>query len=220
MNYAAKIPKPPRTLSHMEQNALLKTSGRYRDTFRDHVLFSIALGTALRESEIAALNVGDVAERRGKSKRWHIKTRVQLRVFKGQSNGKKLAKQRHKQAGQEVFLPDGTRTKLRAFLKWKLDHGEDCKRDAPLLVTWRPRGRRLSTRTLRHIFARWQEMAEFDQHYKFHDLRHTAVTNIYAQTKDIRVAQRHARHARITTTEIYTHLSDEELQRAVRKLPS
>ena len=43
-----------------EQRAILKTSGEHARGFRDHVIFSMALGTALREHEILALNVGDV----------------------------------------------------------------------------------------------------------------------------------------------------------------
>ncbi len=210
--YVSKLTRTPRTLTATEQTRLLKESGRYQDTFRDHVLFSIALGTALRESEIVALNVGDVAERI--DGRWKIKRRVRLRVFK-RSNG-----HRGKKQPQEIFLPDGTTEKIQHFLGWKRRHNEDLKAGAPLLVTERPRGRRLATRTLRHLFRHWQEMAEFDQFYTFHDLRHTSVTNIYKVTKDIRAAQRHARHARIETTSIYTHLSDEDMRKATKGLRS
>ncbi len=214
--YVSKLQRAPRTLTAPEQKALLRASGRYQDTFRDHVLFSIALGTALRESEIVALNVGDVAAK--SNGRWRIRRQVKLKVFK-RSNGKP-SKRKKNQAPQEVFLPDGTTEKIRQFLKWKRGQGEDLTPGAPLLVTERPRGRRLSTRTLRHIFREWQELAEFDQYYTFHDLRHTSVTNIYKLTKDIRAAQRHARHARIETTTIYTHLSDDDLLAAVKDLPS
>lgn len=213
--YASKIRRSPDTLTLAEQRALLKASGKYRDTFRDHVLFSIALGTALREHEIAALNVGDVAER-ADGKTWRIKRRVTLRVFK-RSNG---TPGRKRKIPQEIFLPNGTAEKIRKFLAWKKAHGEALQGDAPLLATERPRGRRLATRTIRHIFREWQRLAAFDRFYSFHELRHTAATNMYAQTKDIRAVQRLARHARIETTELYTHLSDEKLYQAVKDLPS
>jgi integrase len=54
--YAAAIPRPPRTLTDLEQATLLKVAGEHRAGFRDHVIFAVALGTGLREHEIAALN--------------------------------------------------------------------------------------------------------------------------------------------------------------------
>ena len=43
-------------------------------------------------------------------------------------------------------------------------------------------------------------------------------TNLYRQTKDVRLVQRFARHASLTTTMRYTHASDEDLARAVQQL--
>jgi len=60
-NYVDTVRRPPRTLTVDEQALLLRTTGEHRRGFRDHVIFSIALGTALREHEIAALDVGDVS---------------------------------------------------------------------------------------------------------------------------------------------------------------
>jgi site-specific recombinase XerC len=76
-------------------------------------------------------------------------------------------------------------------------------------------GGRLSERQVRTAFKKWQERAGFERHVHFHALRHTACTNIYAATKDIRLTQRFARHSRITTTTIYTHPSDDDMIRAV-----
>ena len=59
-SYVDTIRKPPSTLTVDEQTALLRVTGEHKDGFRDHVLFSVALGTALREHEIAALTVGDI----------------------------------------------------------------------------------------------------------------------------------------------------------------
>ena len=58
--YADNIRTPPRTLTEVEQRRLLKATGEHKAGFRDHVLFSLALGTGLREHELLALDVGDV----------------------------------------------------------------------------------------------------------------------------------------------------------------
>ena len=54
--YADRIARAPRTLSEREQRALLAVTGQHKDGFRDHVIFSLALGTALREHELLALD--------------------------------------------------------------------------------------------------------------------------------------------------------------------
>jgi len=51
-----------------------------------------------------------------------------------------------------------------------------------------------------------------------HCLRHTAVTNVYLQTRDLFLAQRFARHASPLTTTIYTHPSDDEMSNRLRGL--
>lgn len=80
-------------------------------------------------------------------------------------------------------------------------------------------GRRLSARQARHAFALWQKRAGFERHFRFHDLRHTACSNLYRRTRDIRLTQRFARHRSIVSTMIYTHPTDEDLVRSVQELP-
>lgn len=45
-----------------------------------------------------------------------------------------------------------------------------------------------------------------------HLLRHTALTDFYIKTKDIRKVQEIAGHSSIQTTQIYTHISAEEIK--------
>jgi site-specific recombinase XerD len=64
----------------------------------------------------------------------------------------------------------------------------------------------------------WQQSAGFDRLYPSHCIRHSAVTNVYRQTRDLFLAQRFARHVSPLTTTVYTHPSDEELQTRLRGL--
>ena len=201
--YAASTRRPPRTMTGTEQALLLKVTGEHARGFRDHVIYSLALGTGLRESEIAALDVGDVTDARGK-----VKRRITLRVFKRCTDNP---------APQEVFLPDSAYYKLGKLLRWKKDREESLKPDAPLFVS--RQGGRLTTRMIRMAFQTWQKRAGFERIFSFHSVRHSAITNIYEATRDIRLAQRFARHKSITSTQIYTHPSDETLFRAVQELP-
>jgi integrase len=201
--YAAAIARPPRTLTEVEAAHLLRVTGEHRDGFRDHVLFALALGTGLREHELAALDVGDVLHAEGR-----VRRRVTLRVFKRSSS---------EPATQEVFLPDAVWYKLGKLVAWKRTNGESLDADAPLFIS--RRGKRIATRTLRYLFRLWQERAGFDRFFSFHSLRHTALTNAYRATRDIRLVQRIARHKSVDTTTIYAAPSDEDVLRAVRELP-
>ncbi len=200
--YAAAA-QPLRTMTRQEQFMLLRATGQRFDGYRDHVLLSLALATGLREHELVALNVGDVQADEGKARR-----RVQLRVFK---------RSREDARGQEVVLSSGIQAKLEKFFRWKRQREESMMGDAPLFVS-RKRNR-LSTRQVRHAFRLWQERAGFERRFSFHSVRHSAITNLYDATRDIRLAQRFARHSSITSTQIYTHPTDEALLRAVQDLP-
>ena len=203
MSYVDTIALPPRTLTEGEQAALLRVTGEHARGFRDHVLFSIALGTALREHEILALNVGDVFGPDDKPRR-----RVQLRVFKRSNDDP---------ATQEVVLPDNLRAKLDKLRAWKKRRGESLDAEAPLFVS--RNGNRLSARQLRELFHRWQERAGFERRLPFHATRHTALTAIYRKSRDIRLTQKVARHRSISSTIRYAGPSDDDVLRAVRDLP-
>jgi len=203
MSYVDSIRKPPNTLTQAEQLALLKTTGERKDGFRDHVIFSVALGTGLREHEIGALSVGDVRDDRG-----GIRRRFPLRVFKRSNLDFAL---------QETILPDTLRYKLEKFLRWKKSEGEPAA-DVDALFHSR-QGGHLKPRRLRQIFDFWQREARFERHLHFHSLRHTALSNLYRATKDILLVQKVARHKSLHSTMIYTAPSDEDVLLAVRSLP-
>jgi integrase len=201
-SYAAAIRRPPRTLTSVDQARLLKITGEHRDGFRDHVIFALALGTALREHELAALDVGDVLLEDGR-----VRRRITLRIFKRSTSAPAI---------QDVFLPDSAWYKLGKFIAWKRAQGESLEPTAPLFVS--RRGQRIATRTLRYLFRLWQERAGFDRTFNFHSLRHTALSNIYRTTRDIRLTQRVARHKSVETTTVYAAPSDEDIWAAVRGL--
>ena len=201
--YIGNIPTQPRVLSEAEQNRLLAITGESRKGFRDHMIISMALGTGLREHEITGLDIGDILDLQGKLRR-----RITLRVFKKSCDQPAL---------QEIFIVGNLRVKLDKYLKWKSRRHESLDFSAPLFVS--KKGNRLSTRQVRTLFRNWQLKAGFEKIYNVHSLRHSACTNLYLRTKDLRLTQKFARHKHSNTTERYTHPSAEELMRAVQDLP-
>ena len=190
----------PKVMTPDEQKRLLRVTGDHKSGYRDHVLFSLALATGLREHEIVALDVEDVYDiERGRSRH-----RVTLRKFKG-SDGEKT---------QEILLSTRIREKLDEYVKWLLTNRKGISQS--LFAS--SRGSRLSTRQVRHAFAEWQKRAGFDRHLNFHSLRHTACSAIYRSTKDIMVTKQFARHKSIATTAVYSHPTEEDLERAVESI--
>jgi integrase/recombinase XerC len=198
MAYAERTKRPPRTLTDREVKKILKVTGDAKAGFRDHVIISLALGCGLRESEIVGLNVGDVATDKDVHKPRRI---IKLRVFK--RSGKDVA--------QFVHVPPATYYKLEKYLAGV----DDSLRPYPLF--WSRKHKRLSQRRVREMWRNWQILAGFDRLYRFHDLRHTAITNV-RKVSSIKHAQIFARHANLATTARYDHVSDEELAEAVKDL--
>jgi integrase/recombinase XerC len=187
----------PQSLTRDEAETLLAATA---GTTRDHLIFSLALGTGLRLGELVGLNVGDVFFPTGTPR-----TRVRIRA--------EIAKRGR--AG-DVFLPDALVAKLTRFWEYKRERGERLETVAPLFCG--QSRRRISPRRMQVLFRQWQLRAGFDRLYSFHMLRHTAITNVYRASRDLFLAQRFARHASPLTTTIYTHPSDEELRERVRDL--
>ncbi len=207
MGYADSIKKPPRTLLDSERKALLQVSGQHAESFRDHVIFSIALGTGLREHEILALNVGDITNDSG-----GIREKLTLKVFKRSRHDDPTKKRQP----QTVFVPRTLQYKLAKYLRWKKHEKQDLSSCAPLFVS--REGARLSGRRLRAAFHEWQRKAGFETVFKFHALRHTSLTNLFKESNDIRVVQAQARHSSIVTTSMYVVPTDQDVANAVRDL--
>ena len=188
----------PPTLTHSEQKAILRATARNP---RDHLIYSLALGTGLRLAEIVGLNVGDVYI---DDRAPRTRLRIRHEIAKGGRTG-------------DVFLPQALMPKLRRFWTHKGRRREGLQSGDPLFCS---QSRvRISKRRVQFAFRTWQMKAGFDRLYPFHALRHTAVTNVYRASRDLFLAQRFARHVSPLTTTIYTHPSDEELWQGIKPLP-
>ena len=188
----------PQTLTRAEQRVILRTTRRNP---RDHLIYSLALGTGLRLAEIVGLNVGDVYAAVGKAR---MRIRLRPELVKG---GR----------AADVFLPDALVRKLRRFWTFKRRKKQGLNSGDPLFCSQGGK-RRISPRRVQFAFRTWQVKAGFDRLYPFHALRHTAVTNVYRASRDLFLAQRFARHVSPLTTTIYTHPSDQELWQGIRRL--
>ena len=78
-------------------------------------------------------------------------------------------------------------------------------------------GNRMSTQTVQLLVKKYVKIAKIKQNISPHKLRHTAATLMMATGKiDIRTIQEILGHSSIATTQKYTHVLDEQLQKASR----
>jgi integrase len=77
-------------------------------------------------------------------------------------------------------------------------------------------GRRLRPDSVRVPLSRFAEIAGLRCRVTPHMLRHTAATLLLERGADIRIVQRLLGHSRVSTTEIYTYVSDETLRSALK----
>lgn len=184
--------RPPEFLTEPEKRRLLKELRDRTNPLakRDRIIFELFLGTGIRLSELANLNVDDV-DLDGK----HIRI-----LGKGS-------------IPQVKFIKSSLRTVLRAYLVDRRRADADC----PALFL-SSRGTRLCQRQVALRLTHWLGRAGIGRRITPHGLRHTFATHLYAKTSDLLLVKRALDHRDISTTEIYTHLADEALEEAIERI--
>jgi site-specific recombinase XerC len=80
------------------------------------------------------------------------------------------------------------------------------------------KGTRIHGQALREMMKRRGAKAGIAKGVHPHMLRHTYATELYRETKDIRLVQKALGHAALSTTMIYTHIVDDDMETAMRAL--
>lgn len=96
---------------------------------------------------------------------------------------------------------------------------KDAKDKSALFLSTRKQ--RLSNRAIQHRIDKYLDAAGFDTSvYSTHKLRHTAATLMYKYGDvDIRALQEILGHENVSTTQIYTHIDNEGLRKAINSNP-
>lgn len=196
-NPAAELDSPkvvhrlPRYLNVDESIQLLE-SVEGKNKVRDYAILVLFLNCGLRLSELVGINLSDI---RGDT----------LTVM---GKGKKE---------RTIYLNQACLEAIDAYRRIRPVEGVKDK-DALFLSE---RKQRLSPKTVQYLVKKYIAAAGLDtRKYSTHKLRHTAATLMYKHGNvDIRALQSILGHESIATTEIYTHLDDEQLRRAVESNP-
>ncbi len=77
-------------------------------------------------------------------------------------------------------------------------------------------GNPVSGRYVQQMVKRCALRAGIEKDIHPHTLRHSFATDLYRETTNIRLTQKALGHANLATTQIYTHIVDEELEGALK----
>lgn len=184
-------------LAPEECRRLLDAAGA-KDTFtslRDRSILELLYSTGLRVSELTALDVEQVNLKR--------------REFMVRGKGDKP---------RVVFISDDAADWLEKYL---------AKRGTPMVPLFtrsnvakdEPDGSdlRLTPRSIQRIVSKYAREAGLVKDITPHTLRHSFATELLQNGADIRSVQQMLGHASITTTQVYTHVTDRGLKEIHKK---
>jgi len=158
---------------------------------RDYCILTIFLNCALRLSELVSLNVSQI-----------------------QNESLKIIGKGNKQ--RKIFLTPAAKKAIAVWIEHR--NSMNPQTDA-LFIT--KNGTRVTSRGVQDIVKKYLKKAGFaDKNLSTHKLRHTASTIMFKfGNVDVRTLQEILGHENLNTTMIYTHVDDEQLQKAVNSNP-
>ena len=204
-NPAANIDSPkkkkalPKFLSLDEARDLLAavlndTDSQNRE--RDYCMITLFLNCGMRVAELVGINLQDIDS-----------SFRSLRVL-GKGNKERI-----------VYLNEACRESLHAYLAIRKGEKYASCTDRALFLS--NRMARLSIQGVQVTVQKYLKMAGLgSKHYSVHKLRHTAATLMYQSGQvDIRVLKDILGHEQLNTTQIYTHVSNRNMEDAMRHNP-
>jgi site-specific recombinase XerD len=187
-----KIAKKLPKYLDLEQSIDLLNSveGKFKE--RDYCILTLFLNCGMRLSELVGINLSD------------IRSDNSLRIT-GKGNKQRV-----------IYLNEACVNAINAYKRVRPVDGV-IDRDALFISQQR---KRISPKTVQHLVKKYLSKINLCDGYSTHKLRHTAATLMYQQGNvDTRVLKDILGHENMNTTEIYTHLSSEQIKGAINSNP-
>lgn len=196
--------KLPQVLADDEREALLKVPNVETATgIRNRCLLGLMVNAGLRVSELVGKEgYGlDDPDRLGGLQLDHVNLDTgELKVINGKGK-----------VDRNLWMDQTDIDLLKRWIKKRpqADHS---------LIFCTLKGEKIYNRYIRAMLERTGKKAGIGRRVHPHLLRHTCLTDLYKETKDIRLIQKVAGHADLSTTMIYTHIHDEQVKDAMKGL--
>ena len=179
----------PAFIQEKDMDRLLDQEGMFADSFegrRDHLIIAMFYETGLRVSELVGLNMDDIS-----------RSACTLKVT-GKGN-----KQRVVPFGSEL---------LHLINIYIGERAQMPQSDGPAFYISR-KGTRVTVESVRQMVRRQLALVTTQKKRSPHVLRHTFATTMLNHHADLQSVKELLGHARLSTTEIYTHTTFEELRK-------
>ncbi|MBQ7827738.1 MAG: tyrosine recombinase XerC [Clostridia bacterium] len=172
----------------------IKGDTRSKTGKRDYCMVTLFLNCGMRLSELVGISLGDIDP--------------DLRSMRVVGKGNKE---------RMIYLNDACREAITDWLKVRATL--EIKEKNALFVS--SRGTRISKQMVQTVVYKYLDMAGLgNRKLSTHKLRHTAATLMYQEGGvDVRVLKDILGHAQLNTTQIYTHVSNEQMEEAMAKNP-
>ncbi len=188
----------PRYFTELQVKLIRRTArdvarlGKLKDV-RNWALIDLLTCTGLREAEAADVRVGDL-------KVGYDEAAIYVRSGKGDRS-------------RTVLIPASLKTHLKSFLRWKAERGEPVDNDDHLFFGQRgPWTTAAVSQAVRRVLEQCQL---YERGKCVHALRHSYAVELYRRERDLRAVQQQLGHKSIQTTEIYTHILDEDIREQI-----
>ena len=177
----------------LEDSIHLLDSVDKRNYERDYCILTLFLNCGMRLAELVSINLTDI-------------------------HGDSLVVMGKGGKERTIYLNQACIDALEAYLPVRRKMSPGFKDRNALFLS--ERCARISRRTVQYTVEKYVKKLGLDSHkYTTHKLRHTAATLMHQSGVDIRVLQEILGHKQLSTTEIYTHIDNNELRSAVAKNP-
>ena len=191
----------PKYLSLEDSQKLLSTVDNpdNRNYLRDYAIITLFLNCGLRLAELVGINIGDIDFSENK-----------MTVI-GKGNKERT-----------IYLNKACIRAIKEYLEVRPKEGiRTDKFNSKNALFLSERKERISRRTVQHIVDKDLSAAGVaSKKLSTHKLRHTAATLMYQYGQvDIRALQEVLGHESISTTEIYTHVANEQAREAIENNP-
>lgn len=208
----------PRTLSVNKVKRLLSQPDPADPrSLRDKALCELLYASGLRVSELASLTIDDL-DLDAHNVRCFGKGRKERMVPVGKVACDYLAlyleQRRLMRSGNYIPAPKPTEPKKRGRKRADTMTAEEAR--SPFLFAG-PDGGKMSRAEICRIVKQYAEAAQLEEHVTPHVLRHSFASHLLAHGADLRTIQEMLGHAQITSTEIYTHVTNQHLKDVYKK---
>ena len=185
----------PKFLSEEEVKKLLEEASKAGtpESQRDATILELLYATGLRVSELVSLNVQDIDLQESYIRCWGKGSRERIAYL----YPKAVAELKGYLAGARVVLLGNHKAETALFV----NH----------------RGERLTRQWVWNILKSYSKKAGVDQRITPHTLRHSFATHLLQNGASLRHVQELLGHSSISTTQVYTHLTNTHLRKEYQK---